>query len=54
MTLVGDAHTTQDLSEYGAPPPGQVITHTNLYWRHQTAPGRTAGVVETADVTFGG
>lgn len=54
VTLVGDAHTTQDLSEYGAPPPGQVITHTNLYWRHQTAPGRTAGVVETADVTFGG
>ncbi len=51
-TLVGDAHTTEDLSPYGAPPPGQVIAHTNLYWTHQTAPGRTAGTVETKDVDF--
>jgi hypothetical protein len=29
-----------------------VISHTNLYWTYQTAPGRTAGVVETADVRF--
>ena len=50
--LVGDAHTTEDLSEYGAPPPDKVIAHTNLYWKYQTAPGRTAGVVDTADVTF--
>ena len=51
-TLVGDAHTTEDLSAYGAPPPDQVIAHTNLYWRHHTAPGRTAGTVDTADVDF--
>ena len=50
--LVGDAHTTEDLSEYGAPPPDKVIAHTNLYWKYQTAPGRTAGVVDTADVSF--
>ncbi len=50
--LVSDAHTTEDLSEYGAPPPGQVIAHTNLYWQYQTAPGRTAGVVATAEVDF--
>jgi nicotinamidase-related amidase len=50
--LVGDAHTTEDLSEWGAPPPDQVISHTNLYWSWQAAPGRTAGVVDTADVTF--
>jgi len=31
-TLVGDAHTTEDLSEYGAPTPDKVIAHTNLYW----------------------
>ncbi len=53
-TLVSDAHTTEDLSEWGAPPPEQVIAHTNLYWRFQSAPGRTAGVVETKDVDLTG
>jgi nicotinamidase-related amidase len=51
-TLVGDAHTTEDLTEYGAPPPGQVIAHTNLYWNEQTAPGRKGGTVATKDVDF--
>jgi nicotinamidase-related amidase len=50
--LVGDAHTTEDLSEWGAPPPDKVISHTNLYWSWQSAPGRTAGVVDTAGVSF--
>jgi nicotinamidase-related amidase len=53
-TLVSDAHTTEDHTEWGAPPPDQVITHTNLYWTYQTAPGRTAGTVETKDVDFAG
>jgi nicotinamidase-related amidase len=52
-TLVGDAHTTEDLTAWGAPPPDQVIAHTNLYWSDQSAPGRTAGTVETKDVDFG-
>ena len=52
-TLVSDAHTTEDLTAWGAPPPDQVIAHTNLYWADQTAPGRTAGTVETKDVDFG-
>ena len=52
-TLVSDAHTTEDLSEWGAPPPDKVIAHTNLYWTNHTAPGRTAGTVETKDVSFG-
>jgi len=51
--LVEDAHTTEDLSDYGAPPPDQVIAHTNLYWKYHTAPGRTAGTVTTAEVDFG-
>ncbi len=51
-TLVGDAHTTEDQTAWGAPPPGQVIAHTNLYWKYQTAPGRTAGTVDTKDVDF--
>jgi hypothetical protein len=52
-TLVGDAHTTEDLSAYGAPPPDQVIAHTNLYWQYHRAPGRAAGTVTTADIDFG-
>ena len=51
-TLVGDAHTTGDKSPWGAPPPDQVIAHTNLYWADQTAPGRTADTVETKFVDF--
>ena len=52
-TLVSDAHTTEDLTEWGAPPPDQVIAHTNLYWSQHRAPGRTAGTVATKDVDFG-
>jgi nicotinamidase-related amidase len=51
--LVSDAHTTEDQSAWGAPPPEQVIAHTNLYWTYETAPGRTAGTVATKDVDFG-
>jgi len=51
-TLVSDAHTTEDQTEWGAPPPEQVIAHTNLYWTYQTAPGRTAGTIATKDVDF--
>jgi nicotinamidase-related amidase len=51
-TLVSDAHTTEDLTAWGAPPPAQVIAHTNLYWSNQTAPGRTAGTVQTDQVDF--
>jgi len=51
-TLVEDAHTTEDLTQWGAPPPDKVIAHTNLYWANQTAPGRTAGTVATSDVRF--
>jgi nicotinamidase-related amidase len=50
--LVKDAHTTEDLAAWGAPPPAAVIAHTNMYWTNQTAPGRTAGTVETKDVDF--
>jgi nicotinamidase-related amidase len=52
VTLVGDAHTTGDKTEWGAPAPEAVIAHTNLYWRYQSAPGRTAGTVDTAEVSF--
>ena len=51
-TLVGDAHTTEDLSEWGAPSPDKVIDHTNMYWAQHTAPGRNAGTVSTDSVDF--
>jgi nicotinamidase-related amidase len=52
-TLVSDAHTTEDLTAWGAPPPEAVIAHTNLYWSEHRAPGRTAGTVEAKEVNFG-
>jgi nicotinamidase-related amidase len=51
-TLVKDAHTTDDSTEWGAPPPDKVIDHTNLYWTYQSAPGRQGGTVLTKDVDF--
>ena len=51
-TLVADAHTTEDLSAYGAPTPDLVIAHTNLYWQHHEAPGRTAGTTTTAEASL--
>ena len=54
VTLVGDAHTTEDLTEYGAPPPAQVIAHTNLYWQWQSAPGRRGTTLSAAEIDFAG
>jgi nicotinamidase-related amidase len=53
VILVSDAHTTEDLTAWGAPPPEQVIAHTNLYWTYQKAPGRTAGTAKTKEVNYG-
>lgn len=50
--LVSDAHTTEDLSAYGAPTPDLVIAHTNLYWSNHEAPRRAAGTTSTAEADF--
>lgn len=52
VTLVSDAHTTEDMTAWGAPPPDQVIAFTNMYWAYQSAPGRKALVTKTADLDF--
>ena len=52
VTLVSDAHTTEDLTAYGAPPPAQAIAHMNMYWRFQGGPGKTAEVTAAEQVTF--
>ncbi|MGF6743203.1 cysteine hydrolase family protein [Paraburkholderia atlantica] len=51
-TLVGDAHTTEDMTQRGAPSPDAVISHTNMYWSNQRAPGRLGGVIESKEVDF--
>ncbi len=53
VTLVSDAHTTEDLTAWGAPSPDLVIAHTNVYWEDHTAPGRTAAVATVDEVEFG-
>ncbi|MDE3065814.1 MAG: isochorismatase family protein, partial [Acidobacteriota bacterium] len=52
VTLVADAHTTEDQRAYGAPAPEEVIAHTNLYWAFQRAPGRRGDVVVADELEF--
>lgn len=53
VTLVGDAHTTEDMREWGSPiDPAQAIAYTNLYWSFSSAPGCRGSTVSTADVQF--
>ncbi|NUT36749.1 MAG: isochorismatase family protein [Hamadaea sp.] len=54
VTLVDDAHTTEDVSKWGAPTPDKVIAHTNLYWDGNSAPSRRGKTVGTAEVDFAG
>ena len=52
-TLVSDAHTTEDLREWGFPAtPEQSIAYTNAYWTFASAPGRRGTVTPAADVDF--
>jgi nicotinamidase-related amidase len=52
-TLVSDAHTTEDMREWGSPiGPADAIEYTNLYWSFSSAPGRSGGTTATADVDF--
>jgi nicotinamidase-related amidase len=54
-TLVEDAHTTEDMRQWGGPiAPDQAIAYTNLYWKWMKAPGRAGGTVPTAEVDFAG
>jgi nicotinamidase-related amidase len=52
-TLVSDAHTTEDLREWGFPvTPEQSIAYTNAYWSWAAAPGRKGSVVLTAEADY--
>ncbi len=53
-TLVGDAHTTEDMRAWGSPlSPEQAIAYTNMYWSFSRAPDRICETVDTKDVVFG-
>jgi len=52
MTLVSDAHTTDDRSAFGLPPVEGVIALINGIWQYRSAPGRTAEVVAAGEVAF--
>jgi nicotinamidase-related amidase len=50
-TLVADAHTTEDMREWGSPiGPADAIAYTNLYWSFSAAPQRRGSTVATADI----
>ena len=52
-TLVADAHTTEDMREWGSPiSADQAIAYTNLYWSFSNAPGRTGTTTSTAEIDF--
>lgn len=51
--LVEDAHTTEDMRQWGAPiGPEDAIAYTNLYWGFSNAPGRSGSTMAAADVEF--
>lgn len=51
--LVGDAHTTEDMREWGAPiGAAESIAYANMYWNFSEAEGRRGRTVATADVDF--
>ena len=53
VTLVSDAHTTEDMREWDFPvSPEESIAYTNTYWGWADAPGRKAAVTPTAEVDF--
>jgi nicotinamidase-related amidase len=49
--LVGDGHTTEDMSQ--EIPASSIIALTNRYWRWHSAPGRSAGTAVTGEISFG-
>ncbi len=53
VTLVGDAHTTEDMREWGSPiGPDQAIDYTNLYWQFSATAGGRGSTVSAAEVDF--
>ncbi|CAN7431722.1 cysteine hydrolase family protein [Microbacterium sp. LjRoot45] len=53
VTLVSDAHTTEDLRQWGSPiSPEQAVGYANLYWSFSRTPDAAGDVTPTAEVAF--
>lgn len=53
MTLVGDAHTTNDRAKFGVHAPvADIIAMVNFIWERRTAPQRKAAVTTTQSITW--
>ncbi len=52
VLLVSDAHTTEDLSQWGGPTPETSISFINFLWENTAAPGREIGLVTSESVAF--
>jgi nicotinamidase-related amidase len=53
VTLVADAHTTEDLREWGSPiSPEQAIAYANLYWTFARGARASGQVVPATEVSF--
>jgi len=53
VTLVSDAHTTEDLRQWGSPiSPEQAVGYANLYWTFARTPHAAGTVAATGEVTF--
>jgi nicotinamidase-related amidase len=51
VTLVSDAHTTEDMRQWGFPvTPQESIAYTNMYWSWAAAPDRRGTVLPTAEI----
>ena len=52
-TLVSDAHTTEDMRQWGVPiGPEDAIAYANSYWSFSSAKDRKGGSVPAAEVSF--
>lgn len=53
VTLASDAHTTEDLREWGSPiSPEQAIAYANLYWTFARGAHASGSVQPTAEIDF--
>ena len=53
VTLVSDAHTTEDMRQWGSSiGPEEAIAYLNMVWSHTSAPGRDVEVIAAAAIDF--
>jgi nicotinamidase-related amidase len=51
-TLVADAHTTEDTTQWGNATPEDIVRHTNVTWDGIQLPGRIGRTIAAAEIAF--